>query len=325
MFDIITFGSAIRDAFLRLEKGSWRIVKNPTFSSGKAVCFPFGSKMFIEDLTMTTGGGGTNTAVYFAKQGFKTAYCGKLGNDKRGETILKELKDFKVNTGLIKIDKNYPTAYSVILSSGEERTILIQKGACHYMASKDVPWSKLKARCFYLAPLSGTSAKLFGPLVKQAKKNGCFVVANPGNSQLELGFKDLKQILSKIDILILNQEEASLLTNISFNKEKEVFAKLDEMIPGIAVMTKGEKGVLVSDGQFMWKANSFSVPVAEKTGAGDAFASGFVSGFIKTSDIVYSIQLGTANAASCIQEIGAKKGLLLKKSWPKIKVKKIKL
>ena len=71
---------------------------------------------------MTTGGGGTNTAATFANQGFKVSYVGKIGDDKRGKIILDELKGFKVNIDLVKKDKKRPTAYSVILSSGDERT-----------------------------------------------------------------------------------------------------------------------------------------------------------------------------------------------------------
>jgi len=63
----------------------------------------------------------------------------------------------------------------------------------------------------------------------------------------------------------------------------------------------------------------------EKTGAGDAFGSGFLSGLLQKNDIEYAIQLATANATSCIQKIGAKNGLLKKDewgSWPKVKVRK---
>ena len=329
MFDVVTFGSAIGDIFLKLDKGSCQVLKNSKFFNNKAICFPLGSKIFIKDLIMTTGGGGTNTAAFFANQGFKVAYVGKVGDDKKGKIIIDELKNFKVYTGFIKKDKKYSTAYSVILSlPANERTILIQRGACHFMNLKDIPLQKLKTRWFYLAPLSGASAELFGPLVKFAKNNKIMIAANPGNSQINFGLKILKPILSKIDILILNQEEASLLTKISFQKEKEIFRKLDKLVPGIVIMTKGKKGVIVSDGKYLWKAGSPFVSVIEKTGAGDAFASGFVSGFIKSSDIAYSIQMGTANAVSCIQKTGAKKGLLKKGQWgslSKVKVKKQKI
>jgi len=93
MFDIVTFGSATRDLFVRSK--NFDIFKNKKFISGEGICFNLGSKVYIEDLFFATGGGGTNTAATFAKQGLKTAYVGKVGNDPGGEAILKELKELK--------------------------------------------------------------------------------------------------------------------------------------------------------------------------------------------------------------------------------------
>ncbi|MFC1663922.1 carbohydrate kinase family protein [Patescibacteria group bacterium] len=327
MFDIITFGSATRDSFLKLKKGNYEIIKARRFLTNKGLCFSLGSKIEVEDLVVSTGGGGTNSAVNFANQGFKTAYVGKVGKDKRGEAVIEDLEDFGVFTQFLKKDKKRATAYSVILSFPfGKRTILVFRGACHFITLKEIPFSKLKAQWFYIAPLSGASAKIFKPLVEFAKKNKIKIAANLGNSQISLGMKFLKPLLAKIDILNLNQEEASLLTKIPFQKEKEIFKKLDEIVKGIVIMTKGEKGCVVSDGNYLWRASAFSVPVVDTTGAGDAFGSGFISQFIKTKDIEKSIQFASQNAASCIQKIGAKKGLLKGgKTLSKVRIKKIKL
>ena len=116
-------------------------------------------------------------------------------------------------------------------------------------------------------------------------------------------------------ILFLNQEEASFLTKISFDDEQDIFKKIDEICPGIAVMTRGGDGVVVSDGKYLYSA----VPnpgrkIIDTTGAGDSFASGFLSGFIRFSgDIVKSVQLGLGNSEANLSQIGAKTGLLGKK------------
>ena len=138
--------------------------------------------------------------------------------------------------------------------------------------------------------------------------------------------KVLKPILSKIDILLLNQEEASLLTKIPYQKEKEIFKKLNELVNGIVIMTKGAKGAVVSDGSYLWQARPSKVSVVEKTGAGDAFGAGFLKGFMEKGDIAFSLQLGLANATACIQKIGAKQGFLKKdQPWKKVKVTKKRL
>ena len=118
------------------------------------------------------------------------------------------------------------------------------------------------------------------------------------------------------DQLILNQEEASYLTKISFHDEVEIFKKIDEMCPGVAVMTKGGEGVIVSDGKYMYMAKpNPERKIVDTTGAGDSFSAGFMSDYIRyNGDIEKGIQLGLANSEACLSEVGAKNGLLDKNS-----------
>jgi len=115
-----------------------------------------------------------------------------------------------------------------------------------------------------------------------------------------------------------------LLTRVPFSREKEIFKKIDKICPGIAIMTKGEKGVLVSDGKNIFSAKPPKIKAADRTGAGDSFASGFVSGLFQTDgNITYAIQLGIANASACIKKLGSKNGLLSKdENFLRVKVKR---
>jgi sugar/nucleoside kinase (ribokinase family) len=236
-----------------------------------------------------------------------------------------------MDVGFVFRKKEKPTNYSIVLNSGNkrDRTILVYRGASELLCDKDVPWKKLRVvrpKWFYLAPLSGKLAELTEKIVDFAKENKIKVAFNPGNSQIFMPSKKLKKILGKIDILFLNQEEASSLTKISYQKEKEIFKKIDKMCPGIAVMTKGSEGVTVSDGKYLYRARPQKIKVADRTGAGDSFASGFVSSFIRKGDIKRAIQLGITNADSCLKKIGAKNGLLKKgEKFSKVKIAKRKL
>ena len=66
MYDIITFGSASQDVFLKSKK--FLPVLGKIFATGKGICLPLGSKIEIGDIFFTSGGGGTNTAATFANQ-----------------------------------------------------------------------------------------------------------------------------------------------------------------------------------------------------------------------------------------------------------------
>lgn len=326
MFDIITFGSATRDIFIRSK--DFLTLKSKKFITGRGICLSAGSKIEIKDMFFASGGGGTNTAATFSRQGLKVAYCGAVGEDLAGELLIEELKNLRIDASLIKKNKEKPTNHSIILSLGEkERTILVYRGASEELSKKDISWPKLKAGWFYLAPLSGKLSQIFEDLIRFAGKNKIKLAINPGNAQLNLPLGTLKKILRKVDVLILNQEEASLLTKIPYREERALFKKIDELCPGIAIMTKGEKGVVVSDGKYLYRAGVLKNKVVDRTGAGDSFASGFLSGLIRSKgNIEFAIQLGIANSAKCLSQWGAKQGLLTKNQpFPRIKVNKWKI
>lgn len=314
MFDVITFGSATNDIFLKLK---------PASQGNNEVCFPLGSKIFVEDLGFFSGGGGTNSACAFANQGFKTAYVGRVGDDPAGKMIMDDLKRFNVSAAFLQKDLKNRTAVSVVLSLDKERTILVYQGACHFMEKEDIPWQKIKkTRWFYIAPLYEKSAELLVFLVGFAKKNKIKVALNPGANHIKLGLETLKTVFSQIDVLLLNKEEAALLSGAPTSDETGIMKKLTSVCPGIIVVTKGREGSVVSDGKYIFEASASEVDIVEKTGAGDAFGSGFLAGLLQKNNIEYAIQLATANSVGCIQKMGAKNGLLKKdnKSWHKVKV-----
>jgi len=313
MFDIISVGSATRDVFFSADQ--MKKVKLDEFPTGEAVCLGYGSKIEMKKLVMTSGGGGTNAAVTFARQGLKTANVGVVGQDFNGDEILKELSDEGIDVSFFqKHDDDY-TAYSVVLVHADgERTIMSYKGEGQHFDVKRIPFEKLEAKWMFLDSLGGHFDVLEG-LVNHAVKNGIKLVTNPGGKELEHGLEKLKPLLKNFSVVIMNQEEAAGLTGIDYKKEDEIFKFMDEVIDGIFVMTKGPDGVAVSDGKNVYTAGVPDSPVVERTGAGDSFSSGFVVEYIRSGDIAKAIQFGTANASSVVTEYGAKAGILKKDSW----------
>ena len=326
MYDIITFGSAAQD--IHVKSKAFKILKGENdFATGEGICFTLGSKIEVEDITFSTGGGGTNTAATFAKQGLKTAFCGAIGADTSGLEIVRELKRLVIDIKFIVKKKEKHTNQSIIISNtGGDRTILVYRGASDILISKDIPWKKIsKAKWFYLAPLAGSLCDTFEEIVNFANENGIKVAINPSMQQLSLPAEKLKSILQKVDILFMNQEEASFLTSVPFDDEQKIFKKIDEICPGIAVMTRGKDGVVVSDGKYLYSAVANpNQAIVDTTGAGDSFAAGFLSDYIKhNGDIEKAIQLGLANSEANISVIGAKNGLLEKDShFERVKVLK---
>jgi len=322
-YDIITIGTVTRDVFLK--SPDFKIVKNKDFRTGVAGCFMLGTKLEVPEVVVASGGGGTNTAVGFARRGFKTACIGSVGDDEIGMEVAEELKREGVETFFEK-DPDHNTAYSTILvAENGERTILEYRGANDHLNEKEVDWESLKSDWIYIDSLAG-NLKLLGRVLEWAKENGAKTAFNPGKRLIKLG-KKLRPFLDKIDIFIANEDESAYVSGIEYKieKEPEIFSKMDELVKGIVVMTKGPRGVEVSDGKNHYLAGVPDSPVVDRTGAGDSFGTGFVSGYIQSGgDIGRAIQLGAANATSVVRYFGSKKGLLKKGDWgdyPKVEVK----
>ncbi len=345
MYDVITIGSATRDVFLT--SPLFKVLRDPKhlqkigFESGEAQCFALGGKIEIGAPVLTTGGGATNAAVTFSRQGLKTAAMIKIGSDESGEAILKELKKEKITPFAVK-EKDLPTAYStILLEPSGERTILVYRGASENLKLEEIPFEKLKSSWVYITP-----GKIPFPVIEKIfnhfSKNKTLIAFNPSGSFVEMREK-IKSLLTKAKVVILNREEAAKLTGIDYSKESEIFEKIDALTPGIVAMTDAEKGVMVSDGFRVYRAGIFKEKkLIDRTGAGDAFGSGFVAGLIRKKEkcerglcrpfnIEYAIRLGSANATSVIEKIGAKAGILKKsefekdKRWNNIKIEILKL
>jgi sugar/nucleoside kinase (ribokinase family) len=113
--------------------------------------------------------------------------------------------------------------------------------------------------------------------------------------------------------LILNKEEACSVTGCPIADNKKILEKICYKLPGIVVVTDGPRGAMVCDNKQHYFVGTHGVKPLDTLGAGDAFGSGFLAGFIKfKGDIQKSLQLATANSESVIQHLGAKKGILKK-------------
>lgn len=348
MFDVITIGTATRDVFLT--SPFFKTLNDPEhlkkigFPTGRATCFSFGGKIEVNEPVFTTGGGATNAATTFSRQGYKTATILKLGNDLSSREIANELHNEGVEVISFSRHKTKGAGYStILLASSGERTILTYRGAGDDLGEDEkIPFEKIKSQWAYIVP-GAIDYDVINNFVNHFSKNKTLIAMNPSKYYLKLGTKILKPILDKINVIIVNREEASYLTGVDYSDEKGIFKKFDELVKGIAVMTEGKKGSLVSDGKNIYKAGIFpEQKTVDRTGAGDAFGSGFVAGLarqlttnnlqlttLKPEHIEYAIRLGSANATSVVEHIGAKKGILTKndfeknKRWQKLQITNI--
>lgn len=327
MFDVITIGSATLDVFIESDDANIVSVYSKSRRSD-FMSFPYGSKIEITDFSRSLGGGAINTAINFQNLGLNTSTIVKLGHDETAPVIEDKIKSRNIDTSNIIHSKKGLTGFSIILVSFQgDRTVLAHRGENAMINEDDIDFDKLKnTKWIYLAPLAGNSNKLMDKIAVFAKENNIKLAINAGTTAIKKGEKYFYNIINACDILILNKEEASMLTKIEVRPDtKNEFYSTEEIHPdlkrifktlrgnnkSIIIVTDGKNGAIAYDGVKFYKAPEFKTAVRSTLGAGDAFASTFVASMEKTNgDIKKSITAASVNSASCVEVFGAQEGLI---------------
>ena len=309
MYDVITMGSASVDVFVKTDCELIDIKSNT--SERELIAYPLGSKILVKDLQFMIGGGGTNTAVSFSRLGLKTAYLGCIGNDDNGNKIIDLLEEEHVDFigSKIKALSNY----SVILDSIEsDRTILTYRDASNKLQFENIDMRNLKTKWMYASSLTDESFTTLEHIACYAHEHNSKFAFNASSYLTKKGIKFIRNLLTKTDVLILNKEEAMML--VGSGAEEYLLETLSWYGPDIVVVTSGKYGVSALIDNKIYTASAKRVLVKETTGAGDAFASGFVAGLIMNRDPKFCLLLGMNNAESVVQSYGAKNVLLTKEA-----------
>lgn len=313
MLDMLTIGDATLDVFLQINEED-ADVKCTLKEEECQLCFDYADKIPVEKITrVPAAGNASNNAVGSARLGMKAAIFSILGDDEVGHTILKHWNREKLITNHVIFDKGKSTNYSTVLNYRGERTILV----FHEKRNYRFPKRMTRAKWVYYTSMGKGSEKMHSDLLAYLKKNGTKFVFQPGTHQLRLGASKLKPLIAAAEVVIMNKEEAERLVGEQTKTIAVLLKRLRAMGCEIAIITDGPKGSYTYDGETMLKLDIFDVPIVERTGCGDAFATGFVAGLHYGQSIGEAMRWGTANAASKLGFVGPQAGLLKKKDMPK--------
>lgn len=301
---MLSIGTATQDVFLL----GGKIFTPVCTDDGK--CYehlPLGAKLDLEEVVFATGGNASNAAVTFARQGLESAFMGVVGAEPAGQVVLQDLDNEGVNTRSVHQDEQYRTGYStIILAPNGERTIMRYHGHdlradgsdLHIDAIKEADW-------LYLSSVG--SMELLEKIVTLAAKHETKIAWNPSVKELEQPAK-LRTLLEDIEILIANKEEMSKV--VEGNSAEELVRHALHHVP-IAIVSDGPKGAVASDGKTLIIAGMYEdVKVIDRTGAGDAFGSGFVSQLAQGKSLREAVVFASANSTSVVGRVGAKAGIL---------------
>ena len=311
-YDIVTIGSATVDQFA--DTDSELIQIQTSTSSQRLIAFPLGSKLLVRELNLTVGGGGTNSAVSFSRQGLKTAFLGKIGADGHGDTVIKHLA--RSNIDFIG-PRAGVTGTSIILNSfAKDRTILAYKGANNELAPDELP--DFEAPWVYLSSMLGQS---LDTIVGYLSNSNHQVAFNPSNYQAERGHPEFAELLRKVDVLVMNKEEACLFMQMQESNPTlpTLFRAMLALPPRIFAITNGANGASLCDRKSIFQG--FPIPnieVLETTGAGDAFGSTLTAAIMRKQSMPEALNQAMSNSESVLQHRGAKEKLLTREELAEV-------
>lgn len=308
-FDFVAIGDTTTDAFIRLKDAS---VHCDIDKENCQLCVGFGEKIPYEFVKVVRAvGNSANAAVSASRLGLRSAIVSDLGDDQNGKECLEELGKNGVSTYFTKIHTGKNTNYHYVLWYEDDRTILIKHEDYDYSFPKEVGSPKW----IYLSSIgNGEKAFSFHREVAEhlAKNSGVKLAFQPGTFQINAGYEKLKDIYNRTEIFFVNIGEAKKIIGKDEDDIKKLLAAVRSLGPKIVVITDGPRGAYVYDGNSAWKMPKYPDPRAplERTGAGDSFASTFVSALAIGLTIEEAMLWAPINGMSVVQYVGAQEGLL---------------
>ncbi|MCK5080648.1 MAG: carbohydrate kinase family protein [Candidatus Moranbacteria bacterium] len=319
MKKVICIGSATKDIFITLNET--KITENKkSLTEKKLMSFEFGAKIYAENLIEEVGGSAVNVAAGLNLGEVRSFVFARTSKSEVGKWVEKRIGKLKVKKNYMQRRGSEPSEVSAIISDKANLDHVIMR------TGDSVEWFDLekalnkfreKVDWIYVGSQKKNSLDKMKKIVEFAENKKAKIVFIPSSYQIENDLEVLSAHFEKIEIIFVNRDEAlEILQNLEIEFKDEPSNLLQEIKKlGFekVVITDGAKGAYVchSEGSFHLGINK--TKKIETVGAGDAFASGFLSAYIDSADIKKSLAWGIANSGAVLTEIGSTKGLLNKK------------
>jgi ribokinase len=237
--------------------------------------------------------------------GARTGFAGAVGNDAEGRFLLDEFRKCMVDTSGVAVLEGRTGIIIGFVDDAGERTLYPYPGANSLLSEKDVDTDYLEsARMLHVTSFVGE--KQFALQKKIAGSlSDTLLSFSPGDLYVKKGLAALMPFIRNSKVVFLNETEALSLTGEKYERAAETL--LEAGAETIAV-TLGNKGCYVTDGRTGRLIPARKVKAVDTTGAGDAFAAGFIFRLLEGASIIEAGRNGNRVAEGCVRSIGARTG-----------------
>ncbi|HEX3400252.1 MAG TPA: adenosine kinase [Acetobacteraceae bacterium] len=310
-YDVLGIGNAIVDVVARtddvflsrhdMHKGSMTLIDADTAEAIYAA-MPPGQE--------SSGGSAANTCAVAAALGARVAYLGKVADDQLGGVFRHDMRAIGVHFPSSALSGGAPTARCLILVTPEgQRTMNTFLGACVTFGEADVDTALVgDAAVTYL------EGYLFDPPEAQRAFRRAAAAAHAAGRQVALSLSDafcvdrhraafLELVKQDVDILFANEAE---VTSLYEENSFEAAAEAARRDVALAALTRSEAGSVILRGGETVEIAAQPTQVVDTTGAGDAYAAGFLAGLTSGRSLPVCGKLASIAAAEVISHFGAR-------------------
>lgn len=308
MAKVLGVGNALVDLLIRLDDD--QILEKLNLPKGSMTLVDENTKKLIAEKSknfnreMASGGSAANTIHSLAKLGVETAFIGTVGTDENGDFFHDDLKNSNINPQLNR--SKTPTGIaSTLISKDGERTFGTYLGAAIELSPASLkPEQFVGFDILHVEGYLVQNHDLLETILKYAKQAGLKISVDMASyNVVEANLDFFKEMVEKyVDIVFANEEEAKAFTG----QEPEIALHSIAKSAEISVVKIGKRGSLIKSGETVFVIEPIKANSIDTTGAGDAYAAGFLYGMINSLSNKQAGDIGSLLASATIETLGAR-------------------
>lgn len=321
-FDLIGVGSPIMDLLARVPEEFLSHV--PGAKGGMVLLEPTEMAAIVARLdpmpVFVPGGSAANTVLGATRLGLKSTFLGKLGNDDIARAYHQNFIAAGGDSSRFKAHAELPNARCLsLITPDSQRTMRTCLGAAMTLHAGEIsPDDFRDCRHAHIEGYVLFNRDLATAVMKSARAAGCTISLDLAAFEVVNAARDwiFEQLKQGIDVVFANEDEIRAL--YQSNESYDTFAKRLASHGGIAAVKMGKDGAWVAQGQELHRIGPVEVAphqVIDTTGAGDAWAAGFLFGYLRGYTLATSGALGSVLGAEIVQHIGP---AIPDSHWPRL-------
>lgn len=255
-----------------------------------------GDEVAIKELILSVGGSASNFIIGTSRLGVKTGIMARVGHDYFGKVAEKEFEKKGVETQrLLMTDEKTGMVFIAVGPHGE-RSMYTFIGANQKfkLEKEDINYIK-GSKILHIT-------QMYQNVVEKASKHANCLSFNPGHILSSFGVNKLEKIIKRTDILFLNEKEMNILTEMQMDEGAQIL--IDMGVPKV-IVTSGKDGATLYTEKKVIHSPAKKVKSIDTTGAGDAFAAGFIAAYVKEKELKECMKFANSVASYCVTKSGA--------------------